>query len=117
MQQRGRLQKGMIADITIFDPETVTDKATYEKGTLPSEGIPYVLVNGTLVVKDSKVLKGVNPGQPIRFEKERSRFKPITQEGWHKTYYASPVDFGGGVPGHQPRKMGAPGSQPDTHDH
>jgi hypothetical protein len=72
MQKRGRLQEGMIADITVFDPETVTDKATYAKGTLPSEGIPYVVVNGTLVVKDSKVLRGVKPGQPIRFEAEES---------------------------------------------
>jgi hypothetical protein len=117
MQERGRMQVGMVADITIFDPETVTDKATYAKGTLPSEGIPYVVVNGSLVVKDSKVLKGVNPGQPIRYEKEKSRFKPITEEGWHKTYYASPVDFGGGVPGSQPRNMGAPDVQPDTHGH
>jgi hypothetical protein len=117
MQKRGRLQEGMIADITVFDPETVTDKATYEKGTLPSEGIPYVVVNGTLVVKDSKVLKGVNPGQPIRFEPEKSRFEPITIENWTQTFYAAPVDFGGGVPGHQPRKTGAPDSQPDTHGH
>jgi len=35
-------------------------------GGLPSEGIPYVVVNGTIVVKDSKVLKGVFPGKPIR---------------------------------------------------
>jgi N-acyl-D-glutamate deacylase len=117
MQKRGRLQEGMIADITIFDPETVTDKATYEKGTLPSAGIPYVVVNGTVVVEDSKVLKGVNPGQPIRYEPEKSHFEPITIENWAKTFYAAPMDFGGGVPGHQPRKMGAPDSQPDTHGH
>jgi N-acyl-D-glutamate deacylase len=117
MQTRGRLQEGMVADITIFDPEKVTDKATYAKGTLPSEGIPYVVVNGTIVVADSQVLKGVNPGQPIRFEKEKSRFKPITEEGWHKTYYASPVDFGGGVPGSQPSGTGAPASHPDIHGH
>ncbi len=117
MQERGRLQKGMIADITVFDPETVTDKATYEKGTLPSEGIPYVVVNGTIVVKDSQVLKGVNPGQPIRFETEKSRFEPITIENWTQTFYAAPIDFGGGVPGHQPRNIGVPDSQPDTHGH
>jgi hypothetical protein len=115
MQQRGRLQKGMIADITIFDPETVTDRATYEKGTLPSEGIPYVVVNGIVVVNDSEVLKGVNPGQPIRFEPEKSRFEPITIENWTQTFYAAPIDFGGGVPGHQPRSTGVPDSQPDTH--
>lgn len=56
-----------VFDITIFDPKTVTDKATYVKGTLPSEGIPYVVLNGTVVVEDSKLLKDVVPGQPIRF--------------------------------------------------
>ncbi len=117
MQQRGRLQKGMIADITIFDPEKVTDKATYEKGTLPSEGIPYVVVNGTLVVKDSKVLKGVHPGQPIRFEPQKSRFEPITIKNWARTFYAVPMDFGGGVPGSQPTRTGAPDVHPDTHGH
>ena len=52
----------MVADITIFDPENVTDNATYKNGMVPSTGIPYVIVNGTIVVKNSKVLKGVNPG-------------------------------------------------------
>jgi len=117
MQERGRMQEGMVADIAIFDPENVTDRATYERGTLPSAGIPYVVVNGTIVVKDSQVLKGVNPGQPIRYEPAKSRFEPITVEKWTETFYAAPVDFGGGVPGHQPRKTGAPDSQPDTHGH
>lgn len=68
MRVRGRIQPGMVADITIFDPETVTENSDYlkGKGALPSTGIPYVLVNGTVVVKNSKVLKGVYPGQPIR---------------------------------------------------
>ena len=68
MKLRGRLKPGAIADVTIFDPATVTDNATFEEGknSLPSTGIPYVIVNGTVVVKDSKVLKGVYPGQPIR---------------------------------------------------
>lgn len=79
-------------------PEKVTDNATYEKGTLPSTGIPYVVVNGTIVVEDSKVLEGVNPGQPIRFGPEKSRFQPITVENWTQEYYAAPIDFGGGVP-------------------
>jgi len=115
MQERGRMQEGMVADITIFDPETVTDHATYEKGTLPSTGIPYVIVNGQIVVKDSKVLKGVNPGQPVRYEPVKSRFEPVTVEHWTKTYYASPVDFGGGVPSDQPGKAGLPGTQPHIH--
>ena len=100
MQERGRMQEGMVADITIFDPEKVTDNATYKKGTLPSTGIPYVVVSGTIVVKDSKVLKDVNPGQPIRYEPEaKGRFVPLSVEEWMQTFYASPVDFGGGLPG------------------
>jgi N-acyl-D-glutamate deacylase len=66
MATKGRMQVGMDADITIFDPDKVTDNATNKNGALPTTGIPYVLVNGTVVVKDSKVLKGVYPGQPIR---------------------------------------------------
>ena len=66
MANKGRIQLGKDADITIFDPKTVADKATPQMGGLPSIGIPYVVVNGTVVVKDSKVLKGVFPGRPIR---------------------------------------------------
>ena len=89
MQERGRMQEGMIADITIFDAENVTEHATYQSGLngLPSTGIPYVLVNGTIVVKDSKVLKGVNSGQPIRFPTlEEGKFEPISKVSWLKTY-------------------------------
>jgi len=66
MAKKGRMQVGMDADITIFDPETVTDNSTPSQGGLPTTGIPHVMVNGTIVVKDSKVLKGVYPGQAIR---------------------------------------------------
>jgi len=117
MQERGRMQEGMVADITMFDPKTVKDNATYAKGTLPSSGILHVIVNGTLVMKDQQPLKGVNPGQPIRFAPVKSRFEPLTIEGWTNTYYASPVDFGGGVPGSQPQQIGAPDMHPDTHGH
>jgi len=65
MADKGRVQEGKDADITIFDPDTVTDNGTMKQGGLPSTGIPYVVVNGTVVVKDSKVLKGVFPGEPI----------------------------------------------------
>ena len=96
MKERGRLQKGMIADITIIDPKTVKDNATYAKGTLPTTGIPYVIVNGTLVVKDSKVLKDVTPGQPIRFPVEdKPRFQPLSVEAWKNEFLVSPVGFSG----------------------
>ena len=54
---RGRIQEGSTADITIFNPDTVTDNATPKIGenSLPSTGIPYVLVNGKVVVDNSEV--------------------------------------------------------------
>jgi hypothetical protein len=95
MQERGRLQEGKVADITIFDPATVADNATYAKGTLPTTGIPYVLVNGMIVVKDSEVLKDVNPGQPIRFPVEdEGRFEPLSLEGWQNEFLVAPTGFG-----------------------
>jgi N-acyl-D-glutamate deacylase len=66
MAHKGRIQVGADADIAIFDPNTVKQNATPANGGLPSTGIPYVVVNGTIVVKDSKVLKDVFPGKPIR---------------------------------------------------
>ncbi len=67
MKQRGRIQKGMAADITIFDPETVTDNATPTIGenSLPTTGIPYVIVNGQVVVDDS-VVQNISAGVAIR---------------------------------------------------
>lgn len=65
MRLKGRLQVGVDADITIFDPNTVIDKATFEGGLKFSEGIHHVLVNGTFVVKGGKTIGNVFPGQPI----------------------------------------------------
>ena len=93
MKVRGRMQENMVADIVVFDPENVTDNSTYANGHVPSTGIPYVVVNGTIVVKDSVVLKGVNPGQPIRFEPEAPRFtKPFTVESWEEEFLVNPLD-------------------------
>lgn len=66
MAFKGRMQVGADADITIFDPETITDNATRQHGALPSSGIPFVIVNGVPVVKNSQVIEGVFPGKPIR---------------------------------------------------
>jgi len=96
MKVRGRLQEGMVADITILDTDTVKDNATYLKGTLPTTGIPYVIVNGEIVVRDSIVLRDVNPGQPIRFPVEdKPRFKPLSLEGWQDRYLVAPTGFHG----------------------
>ena len=97
MQVRGRMQEGMVADITIFSAEKVKDNATYENGTQPSTGIPYVLVNGVIVVKDSKTMPdNVNPGQAIRFEPvAESKLVPLSIDSWNKEFYVIPDDFGG----------------------
>ncbi len=71
MADKGRIQVGKDADITIFDPETVQDNSTMQDGGLPSTGIPYVLVNGTVVVGDSENVSDVFPGKPI-FGAEKS---------------------------------------------
>jgi len=79
---KGRVQIGADADIVVFNPDTVTDNSTYEvgMGALPSTGIPYVLVNGVVVVKDSVVQK-VFPGKPIRFPvMEKGRLDQISIE-------------------------------------
>jgi N-acyl-D-aspartate/D-glutamate deacylase len=97
MQVRGRMQEGMVADITIFSPENVKDNATYAKGTLPSTGIPYVIVNGVIVVKDSECMPDdVNPGQAIRFEPvAESKLVPLNIDTWQNEFYVVPQDFGG----------------------
>ena len=65
MANKGRIQVGKDADITIFDPKTVQDNSTMQNGGLPSTGIPYVVVNGTVVVRDSENVNDVFPGKPI----------------------------------------------------
>jgi N-acyl-D-aspartate/D-glutamate deacylase len=65
MRYKGRIQVGADADITIFDPNTVIDKATFEKGLAFSEGVEYVIVNGVIALKNGKTVANVLPGQPV----------------------------------------------------
>jgi len=65
MAAKGRLKVGADADVTIFAPDTVIDRATYEDGAIPSEGIPWVIVGGQLVV-DAGALTDARPGRGIR---------------------------------------------------
>lgn len=66
------------------------------QGTLPTTGIPYVLVNRVIVVKDSKVLANVYPGQALRFTpEEKGRFKPLSVADWEEQYMVPAVDLGG----------------------
>jgi len=64
LEKRGRLAPGGHADITIFDPDTVADKATFESPRSFPEGIPYVIVNGELVVEQGNHT-GARPGRVL----------------------------------------------------
>ena len=100
MRERGRMQEGMVADITVFDPETVTDNATYMIGNngLPSTGIPYVLVNGVVMVRDSKVVEGKFPGQAIRFPvEEKGRWVPLEKKSYLENLLRPDVPFDEGL--------------------
>ncbi len=65
-RDKGRLRAGADADLVLFDPATVIDRATYEKPTQPSHGIPHVLVSGVPVVRDGKLVPGALPGRGLR---------------------------------------------------
>ena len=52
MVDRGLVAVGMAADLAVFDPATITDRATYENPTLPPDGMRHVLVNGVVALKD-----------------------------------------------------------------
>ncbi len=65
MRFKGRIQVGADADITIFNPNTIADQASFENGLKFSAGIQYVLVNGTFVLKNGKTQNGIFPGQAI----------------------------------------------------
>lgn len=62
---KGRLQEGADADIVVFDPQTVSDRSTYQHPMEPSVGIQYVLVGGTAVVDKGKAVEGVFPGKAL----------------------------------------------------
>src|SRR5712692_777422 len=53
-RDKGRIRVGADADITMFDPEKVIDKATFDDPLQPSQGIPFVLVNGIAVVREGR---------------------------------------------------------------
>jgi dihydroorotase/N-acyl-D-amino-acid deacylase len=65
LADRGVLKAGMWADVTIFDPATVRDVATFENPNQLSEGMEYVLVNGKPVIEKGK-MTGVLPGKVLR---------------------------------------------------
>jgi hypothetical protein len=67
MRRKGRVQVGADADLTIFDPDTVSDRATFET-VKASTGFRHVLVGGVFVVRDGSVLESRRPGRAVRSE-------------------------------------------------
>jgi N-acyl-D-aspartate/D-glutamate deacylase len=67
-RRKGRLQPGADADIVVFDPQTIADKATYREASAPSVGVRYLLVAGTLVVAEGHIVEGAAPGRPFSSE-------------------------------------------------
>jgi hypothetical protein len=65
MRFKGRIQVGADADITIFNPNTIIDKASFEKGLDFSSGIDYVMVNGTFILKNGKTVSNLFPGLAV----------------------------------------------------
>ena len=59
----GRLQEGAQADIVVFDPEAIQDRATFRTPTQASVGVRHLLVAGTLVVDEGRIVEGVAPGR------------------------------------------------------
>lgn len=97
MQERGRMQEGMIADITLFNPDTMTENSDYSEGWRPTTGIPYVIVSGSVVVENERVLADIFPGQAIRFPIEtEGRFAPLAEDAWRKEFLNFDSHLGAG---------------------
>jgi len=65
LTDRGLVRPGMFADITVFNPATVIDRATFEQPHQTSVGIEYVIVNGQMVLKQGQ-LTSARPGRGLR---------------------------------------------------
>jgi len=65
-KDKGRIREGADADITVFDPLHIIDRATFEDPLQYSGGIQFVLVNGTPVISNGELVEGVFPGRAAR---------------------------------------------------
>jgi N-acyl-D-aspartate/D-glutamate deacylase len=74
-RHKGRLQEGADADIVVFDAGTIRDRSTFQEPMEPSVGVRYLVVDGTLVVDEGKIVPDVFPGRALlgRGKREVSR--------------------------------------------
>jgi len=63
--KKGRMQEGADADIVVFDPQTISDRSTFEKPMEPSVGVHELIVNGVLLIDQQKMILDVYPGKAI----------------------------------------------------
>lgn len=73
---RGRIVVGLAADVVVFDPAQIADRATVSEPRKPSEGVRYVLVNGAVVLEDGKYT-GAKPGRVLRGPGYRADRAPV----------------------------------------
>ena len=66
MKNKGRIRVGADADLAIFDPRSIIDKATFHDPAKYAEGVRFVVVNGVLVIKDGQLQSNIFPGRPVR---------------------------------------------------
>jgi len=66
MRNKGRLRPGADADIVVFDPGRIVDRATYEDPARYAEGVQYLLVSGQFVVREGRIVEGATPGRAVR---------------------------------------------------
>jgi Amidohydrolase family len=71
-RQKGRLQEGADADIVVFDAGTISDRSTFEKPMEPSVGVRYLVVGGTVVVDEGKIVPDLFPGHALLGPGKRS---------------------------------------------
>ena len=62
---KGRLQEGAAADVVVFDPQTIEDRATFKSPMEPSVGVHYLLVAGTILIDEGKMVPNVFPGKAL----------------------------------------------------
>ena len=64
-RQKGRLQEGADADVVVFDPQTIKDRSTYQHPMESSVGVQYLIVGGTVVVDQGKIVPNIFPGRAL----------------------------------------------------